>query len=74
MKEQGETSVHAAHPRIASEPPPALRESLGEGKIPSSSSQEGAPEVLSMGEEGDFKQRAQPHIDGLQGIEFETGT
>ena len=27
----------------------------------------------SMGEEGDFKMRAQPKIQGLEGIEFETG-
>jgi hypothetical protein len=27
----------------------------------------------SMGEEGDFKLRAQPKIHGLEGIEFDTG-
>lgn len=27
----------------------------------------------SMGEEGDFKLRAQPKIHGLEGIEFESG-
>lgn len=27
----------------------------------------------SMGEEGDFKARGQPKIQGLEGIEFETG-
>lgn len=27
----------------------------------------------SMGEEGDLKQRSQPKISGLEGIEFESG-
>lgn len=27
----------------------------------------------SIGEEGDLKQRAQPKIQGLEGIEFESG-
>lgn len=27
----------------------------------------------SMGEEGDFKLRGQPKVQGLEGVEFETG-
>jgi hypothetical protein len=66
-----------------------LRESLGTHKIPVHETGKGlagpsAADTLgqdgevgiqeaSMGEEGDFKQRAQPKIQGLEGIEFESG-
>lgn len=66
-----------------------LRESLGTHKIPvhdtaerltgptaaDTLGQEGEVSMQeeSMGEEGDFKQRAQPKIQGLEGIEFESG-
>lgn len=66
-----------------------LRESLGSSKIPvyehggagagpaaaTDLSQEGevSAQEASMGEEGDMKARSQPKIQGLEGIEFESG-
>lgn len=51
---------------------PGLRESVGEGMMAGYSEGVGLDET-GMGEEGDFKQRAQPNIESLKGIEFETG-
>jgi hypothetical protein len=50
----------------------ALHDSISTGKIPA---MEPSPADVadSMGEEGDFKMRGQPKIQGLEGIEFESG-
>lgn len=54
----------------ATDDPGESREQAAE-RLPISGEQ--SAEAESMGEEGDFKHRAQPKIHGLEGIEFETG-